>query len=156
MKALVVYDSVFGNTEKIAKKIGESIGEDARVVKVTAVSPDDMAGVEVLIVGSPTRAFRPTKEITGFVNKLPSKSLQGVSIAAFDTRMDTELVDNAVLSFMAKLFGYADKPIENKLVKKGGVKTVESAGFIVLESEGPLREGELDRAEEWAKKIMKS
>ena len=152
MKALVVYDSVFGNTEKIAQKIGESI--DARVVKVTETGSSDLVDLDYLIVGSPTRAFNPTKDVTSFLNSLAPNSLKGVKIAAFDTRVSIEDVNNAVLTFMAKIFGFADKPIEKKLEKKGGEKAQPGAGFIVLGNEGPLKEGELERATEWAKHIV--
>ena len=56
---LVVYDSVFGNTAKVAEAIGEALG-DASVKKVTEVSQKDLHNITVLFVGSPTRAFRPT------------------------------------------------------------------------------------------------
>ncbi len=55
---------------------------------------------------------------------------------------------------MVNLFGYADKPIADKLTKKGAIKAADNMGFYVLDSEGPLREGELERASEWAKKIL--
>ncbi len=154
MKALVVYDSVFGNTEKIAQKIGESLSQDARVVKVTETSSSDLIDLDYLIVGSPTRAFNPTKDITSFLKSLAPNSLQGVKVAAFDTRVSPEDVNNAVLTFMVKIFGYADKPIEAKLVKKGGEKASASTGFIVLGNEGPLKEGELERAAGWAQGIV--
>ena len=56
MKALVIYDSVFGNTEKIARAVGEAAG--AQVVKVGALQDGALAGVDLLLVGSPTRGFR--------------------------------------------------------------------------------------------------
>ena len=118
MKALVIYDSVFGNTEKIAKAIGEGIS--AQVVQVSAVKPDDLAGVELLLVGSPTRGFRPTDGMKKFLKDLPSGSLKGVNVGGFDTRMDVDEVDNKVLTFMEKIFGYAAEPIAKVLVQKGG------------------------------------
>lgn len=154
MKALIVYDSVFGNTEKIAQKISESLGQGSRVVRVTDIDSSDSLNLDYLIVGSPTRAFRPTKPVTGFLDKLKPKSLKGIKVAAFDTRMSTEDVNNKILSFMVNIFGYANKPIEDRLVKKGGTRAVTSEGFIVLGTEGPLKEGELGRAAEWAHKIL--
>ena len=60
MKALVVYDSVFGNTEKIAQGIGEALGspEEVTTVQVKEVSLDRLSGLDILVVGSPTRAFK--------------------------------------------------------------------------------------------------
>jgi flavodoxin len=62
MKALVVYDSVFGNTEQIAQAIGKALGSQAEVniLRVSNVKPEQLTGLKFLIVGSPTRQFRPT------------------------------------------------------------------------------------------------
>ena len=54
MKTLVVYESLNGNTEKIAKAIGEAIKEDVRVLSVGAASSSDLQSIDLLIVGSPT------------------------------------------------------------------------------------------------------
>jgi hypothetical protein len=54
---------------------------------------------------------------------------------------------------MVKLFGYAAKPIANRLTKKGGVLTMEPEGFFVEGTEGPLTDGELERAAAWAQRI---
>lgn len=57
MKALVVYDSFFGNTEKIAQAIGEALRPQGEVgiFRVADIKVEQVAGVEVFIVGSPTR-----------------------------------------------------------------------------------------------------
>ena len=54
---LVIYDSVFGNKEKIAQGIGEALG-DARVKSVKEVNSSDLEDLNILIVGSPTRGFQ--------------------------------------------------------------------------------------------------
>ena len=154
MKTLVIYDSVFGNTEKIAKAIGERSG--AKVVQVSAVKSEDLAGVELLLVGSPTRGFRPTDGMKKFLKDLSSGILKGVGVGGFDTRMDVDEVDNKVLIFMEKIFGYAAEPIAKTLVQKGGRQVIPPAGFIVKASEGPLRDGELERAREWGKEALKN
>lgn len=153
MKTLVLYDTFFGNTEKIAVAIGEALGEDTQVLRIKDASNEQVKGLDLLIVGSPTRGFRPTKDTTNWLNKLPAGFLNGVKVAAFDTRMDVEKVNNKVLTFMERIFGYAAKPIVDRLQKKGGNRIAEPEGFIVEESEGPLRIGELERAAEWAKKL---
>ncbi len=149
MKALIIYDSVFGNTEKIAQAIGEGTG--ARVVKVDAVTPADLEGVNLLLVGSPTRAFRPTEGIQKYLKALPKGALESVAVGGFDTRADVATVNSRVLTSMVKFFGYAAEPIDKALVKCGGRQAVPPAGFFIEESEGPLREGELERAKEWGK-----
>ena len=90
MKTLIVYDLVFGNTEKVAKVIGSAVGSEGEVdvLRVDAFQPDQLAGVELLVVGSPTRGFQMTKPTSSFLNSIPGGALKGVRVAAFDTRMD--------------------------------------------------------------------
>jgi len=156
MKVLVICDSVFGNTEQIAQAIGKALGsqEDVEVSRVGDVKLEQLTGVELLLVGSPTRAFRPTKAITDFLRGIPSNGLRGVKVAAFDTRMPVDGVGPPILRFLAKVFGYAAKPISDRLVRKGGELAIPPEGFVVEGFEGPLREGEIERAEDWAKQIM--
>lgn len=157
MRAMVVYDSAFGNTEKVAQAIGQALGssEDAEVVRVGNVSPGQMAGLTLLIVGSPTQKFRPLGTIAGFLKGIPNGELKGVKVAAFDTRMTESNVEKVrILAFFVKIFGYAAKPIADRLVKKGGDLAAPPEGFYVADTEGPLLEGELERAADWARRIV--
>lgn len=154
MKALVIYDSIFGNTEKIARSIGSALGPqgEVEVVQVINVKPEQLAGLDLLVVGSPTRAFRPTEATKIFLKNLAGGSLQGVRVAAFDTRMNVSQAP-AILKVMANLFGYAAKPIADRLKNRGGNLVAEPEGFVVKATEGPLAEGELERSAAWASKL---
>ena len=156
MKALIVYDSVFGNTEKIANAIGDSLGieENAEVLKISDIKLEKLQEIDLLIIGSPTRAFKPTKAIVDFLIKIPINGLKGVNVAAFDTRVNTDDVNSRMLNGLVKIFGYAAKPIADKLQKKGGNLIVPPEGFYVKDSEGPLKDGELERAADWAKSAI--
>ena len=148
---LVIYDSYFGNTEEIAQAIAAAIGGQAK--KVNAVNEEDLAGLKVLFTGSPTRAFRPTPDILTFIKELGPETLRGVKAAAFDTRIPKDKTDSGILKFMINLFGYADKKIAKHLEKAGATLALESEGFGVEGTEGPLMKGELERAKAWAEKI---
>jgi flavodoxin len=152
MKALVIYDSEFGNTERVAQAMGEAIGGE--VQKVTDVQPGELADLDALIVGSPTQKFQPLGSIKTFVKDIPPGKLDGVKVAAFDTRIALEDADSAILNVFVKLFGYAAKPIADRLEKKGGELAMPPEGFYVEGTEGPLKEGELERAMEWVKQII--
>ncbi len=154
LRTMVIYDSFFGNTKQIAKAIGEAFepSEEVEVVKVSEVNPRELIGLKYLIVGSPTRAFRPTGAINDLIKK--TSNLKGVKVTAFDTRIAKEDTNSRVLGFMVNIFGYAAKPISNGLVKKGGILVVTPEGFYVEDTEGPLKDGELERAAEWARKII--
>jgi flavodoxin len=158
MKALVVYDSFFGNTERIAQSIGNALGppEDVGILRVVDVRPEQLAGLKLLIVGSPTRAFRPSPAMKNFLKSIPKDGLKGAKVAAFDTRITDKEIDSAVfiLRILVNIFGYAAKPIADRLVKKGGEPIVPPEGFFVRGTEGPLKEGELERASDWAKQIL--
>ena len=157
MKALVIYDSFFGNTEQIAQAIAASLGAtgatgamgataEVSVVKVSDVRLAQLAGLSHLIVGSPTRAFRPTPAIVEFLKSIPDGSLQGVKVAAFDTS-----IPKKDMPFFIRLGGYAAKPISEALKQKGGELVLPPEAFYVKGEKGPLKEGELARAGCWFK-----
>jgi len=146
MKVLIVYDSVYGNTEKIAKAIGDAITGEVKVLRVGEVNSSELKTFDLLIVGSPTQGGRPTSAIQAFLNKISEPVIRGINVAAFDTRFSTRLVG---------IFGYAAVRIADSLKRKGGTLIVSPEGFFVKGKEGPLKEGELERAAKWAKEIAK-
>jgi flavodoxin I len=148
MKALIVYDSVYGNTEKIARAIAEAITPscEVKVLQAGEANPSELESIDLLIVGSPTHGGRPTPAVQEFLNKVPKLS-QGINVAAFDTRIPTKLV---------RVFGYAAGRIARNLKKKGGNLIASPEGFFVTGGQGPLKEGELERAAGWAKGILES
>ncbi len=148
---LVVFDSYFGNTQKVAEAIGELLG--ATVKKVDQVDPSDLDGLKVLLVGSPTRAFNPTPNTMNFL-KDQKGNLNGVKGSVFDTRIPIDKADSGFLRFMIRLFGYADAKLAKAFNRTGAELAIEPAGFAVMDSEGPLAEGELDRAMAWVKPLQ--
>jgi flavodoxin len=156
MKVLVIYDSVFGNTEKIAEAIAGGFGTDAEVelLQVAAATPDGMAGRDILVAGSPTRGFQPTPELAKLLKSLPPGTLKGTKVAAFDTRFKADELDSAGVRFIVKTGGYAAKRISALLQKAGGRLSVPGEGFYVEDTEGPLKAGELERASAWAQALL--
>jgi len=144
MKSLIVYDSVYGNTEKIASAIAEAITAfgEVGVLPAREVNPSELASIDLLIVGSPTHGGRPTPAVQGLLNKVTQPSLKGINVAAFDTRSQAKL---------ARVFGNAAGRIAGHLKGKGGVLVVSPEGFFVTATKGPLKEGELERAGAWAR-----
>jgi flavodoxin I len=157
MRALVIYDSQYGNTEKIARIIGNTIGQlgEVDVIRVGDVKPDMLSGIELLVVGSPTQQFRPTVAMKAFLNNLPKNELKGVKVAAFDTRLTLAEIDKTPpLPFFVKIFGYAAERLVRMLKIKGGAPVLPGEGFLVVGMKGPLVEGEEQRAETWAGKLF--
>lgn len=156
MNALVVYDSVFGNTQKVAQAIAEGLGRQAnvRLVRPEAIDADGWAGLDLVVVGSPTRGFRPTEGLAALLKDLPAGALQGRRVAAFDTRIRVEDIPQAPLRFMVKTGGYAAKKIADRLKKAGGEEIAPPEGFYVEDTEGPLEPGETERAAAWGARLL--
>lgn len=159
MKAMVIYDSGFGNTAKIAQAIRDALSNEAGDVElrqVGDVQPEQLLGLDVLIVGSPTQRCRPTPATSDFLENIPNNALKGVKVAGFDTRFTKEKIDSMgfIISKMLNFMGYAAKPISDKLEKKGGALLTPPEAFYVADTQGPLMAGELERAAAWAGQIL--
>ena len=146
MKTIIVYDSVYGNTEEIAKAIGNAISDEIKVVRVSAIDFAELHRIDLLIVGSPIHGGRPTPAIQDFLNKVSETAIRGINVAAFDTRYSTRLV---------RIFGYAAEKIAKTLKAKGFAIILPPESFFVKSKEGPLKDGELKHDGNWAKEIAK-
>lgn len=142
MKTLIVYDSVYGNTEQIARAIGNQAEDDTPVTKADQTDPTVLGPFDLLVVGSPTRGGRATDAIQEFLAKLPEASVKGTKIASFDTRYAGKFV---------KIFGFAADRIAESLTSKGGIMVLPPEPFYVMGKKGPLKDGEIERATAWAK-----
>jgi len=144
MKTLVVYDSLYGNTKIIAQAIGDAIPGDVRMSHVSEVNVSKLGDYDLLVVGGPTQMAQPSKPVKEMLEKIPASTLEGTKVAAFDTRMTMKWV---------LIFGTAAPKIAQSLKKKGGKQVGTAEGFFVDGGEGPLKEGEAERAAAWAKGI---
>ena len=144
MKALVVYDSAHGNTRSVAEAIANSLdGLQAISVPVGDFKPGALAAGDLLVVGSPINGWRPTPKITALLSALGDGSLKGVKAAAFDTR--------------GRVFhGDAAKRIAHALKAGGADIIAEPMPFYVKGNEGPLRDGEIEKAGGWARTLLTS
>lgn len=146
MRTLIVYDSLHGNTEIIAQAIGQALVGEVSVRHVDGVSAAEVEAVDLLIVGSPTHGGWFTEAIKGWLDQIPATALQGIRVAAFDTRTPPTI--------LSRIFGFAAPRIAKSLEKKGLTLLVPPAGFFVNGIKGPLREGEVERATAWAQGLV--
>jgi len=146
MKALVVYDTTYSNTEKIAKAIGGALTGDIKVLRAAEANTADFASFDLIVIGSPTYGGRPMPSVMDLMNKISETVVKGKNVAAFDTRIPSKI---------AKLFGYAADRIAKNLKDKGANLVVPAEPFYVLGKAGPLKDGELARAATWAKTLAK-
>lgn len=159
MNSLVVYESSFGNTERIAQAVHAYLATagDARIVAVGAAEAALADVPELLVVGGPTQRHRMSPTLEALLRALPRRSLRGVSGAAFDTRYDM----NPFLS------GSAARQIE-RLLRRAGCRTIVSPESFFITMDRPpegkkrrhdveeLASGELQRARAWAETLLPS
>jgi flavodoxin len=147
MKTLVVYDSRYGNTERIALAIADTLRAfgQAQVVRADPAHPIDCQGVNLLILGCPTQGFRSTPAMQSFIGNIPSQSLSGLAVACFDTR------------FRGVLWKSSAAPRMVKQLRTMGIEPIVSPeSFFVkaMKKEGPLLDGELERSATWARMLF--
>jgi flavodoxin len=142
MSSLVLFDSNYGNTKIIADTIAAKLGTAA--VSVAGLDPFSLAGVDLLVVGSPIIGWKPSERMQAFLANLGEGTLRGVKAAAFDTRV--------------RLFIHGDAAgkISHALEKAGARIVARPHGFIVDGRQGPLAHGEVDKAAAWAGAIAVS
>ena len=141
MKIMVLYYSTYGNTRTIAQAIAKEAGDGAEAVQVSDFNLKELKDIEVLIVGSPIIGWKPSEKIGSFLANLNNEQLKGIKAAAFDTRIKT---------FMS---GDAAKKISKELQRASAEIITEPKAFYVKGSEGPLLDGEVEKAVEWARSI---
>jgi flavodoxin len=154
IKAVVIYDSVFGNTEKIARAIAGSLGSQVEILTAGQALPERLAEAGLLVVGSPTRGFRPTEALAELLKRIPAGALAHTRCAAFDTRLKADEIDKPFVRFIVSRGGYAAGRIADTLKKKGGSPIAPPEGFYVQDTEGPLKPGELERAAAWGASLL--
>jgi flavodoxin len=138
MNVLIVYDTKFGNTERIARSIARGFGPSSHVrVEAASETQGIDPGVDLMIVGGPTQAHGASQPMRAFLERLPD--LPGTRVSAFDTRYDKP----------RWLTGAASGVIADMLRKHGATLVRPGESFFITAGEGPLAPGEEDRAAIW-------
>jgi flavodoxin I len=148
MRTLIIYHSVFGNTEQVARTIADALKEAGPVQMASPAEAMgiDLAETDLLVVGSPTHNHGLPTEFMPFLEGMARGSLSGIRAAAFDTR-----------NHQAKwLTGSAALKIAHQLRRAGCDIVLPPGSFFVAGREGPLENYELERAVDWARQILES
>ena len=156
MKAIVVYESHWGNTAAIAQAIAEGIGPGARALSTAEAVGDALAGVELIVAGAPLLGFSlPTeamlKGMAANAGRDPMPpDLSHPALRAWLTALPAG--SGAAAAFETRIWwspGSAAKTALGLLAQKGYQPAAKMQRFIVQGKYGPLRAGELARAKRW-------
>ena len=163
-RALVVYESMWGNSERVARAVADGVREVMPVSVVEATkAPTDLADTDLVIAGGPTHAFSMSRVSTRrdarsqgaplgsvesgvreWLESLPSE--RGRWFAAFDTRVTK----------VRHLPGSAARSAARASRRHGFTGAVDPESFYVLDVDGPLADGELERAHLWGHAVAAS
>ena len=163
MKAVVVYESLWGNTAQIAHAIAEGIGPDARAVTTSQATEACADGVDLLVTGAPLLGFDlPTDAMRASIASNPGTGptppdLDHPSMRSWLEALDA--TDAACATFETRIWwspGSAAKKMLGLLEAKGLRRIAEPAKFVVTGKYGPLKAGEVDRARAWGAQLSRS
>jgi hypothetical protein len=167
MRALVVYESMYGNTREIAEAIATGLAEamTVEVVEVGVAPPSIGPEVDLLVVGGPTHAHgmsKPDSRRTAARNASRGLASNGIGIrewldglrpgtiraaAAFDTRIKGP----------GLLWGSAARGAHGALHRLGARAAAGPESFLVDGPTGPtydrLLDGEVERARTWGREL---
>jgi hypothetical protein len=162
VKSVVIYESMFGDNQQVARAIAAGlveVGVEAEAIEVSIAPTTIAADIDLLVVGAPNHAWglprQATREDAAMKTNEPLVSegvgvrewldgavlASGVAISAYDTRSSHP---KAVV-----MFDHASTSIEKGLMKLGGVSAAPAEHFYVVDKTGPLEPGEEDRARVW-------
>ena len=163
VKAIVVYESHWGNTAAIARAIAEGIGSGAQALSTAEATAEAIAGADLIVAGSPLLAF-----------SLPTEStLKSMAANASRQKIPPDLSHPSMRSWLdalprgsgrAAAFetrirwspGSAASAILRKLESLGYRPVAKAERFIVQGAQGPLRDGELERAKAWGAELVQA
>lgn len=163
MKAIVVYESHWGNTAAIARAIAEGIGLEARAFSTAEATNEVLAGADLIVGGAPLLGFSlPTdtmlKGLAGNASRDPSPpDLSHPSMRSWLDALPRG--DRRAASFETRIWwspGSAAKAILKRLESLGYRPVAKAQRFLVRGKYGPLRDGELERAKAWGAELARA
>lgn len=150
MRAVVVFESIYGNTQAIAEAVANGLRQRFGVcVAEVGRAPRSLVGVDLLVVGGPIRSHLEVGDPAGLPAAGAGESLRdyllslvpesGITAAAFSTARRTSWFPT----------GASTSPMVRRLEARGYDLLVKPEHFYVVDVQGPLEPGELERAQAW-------
>lgn len=156
MKAIVVYESHWGNTAAIARAIAEGLGPSAVALSTAEATRDMLVGADLIVAGAPLLGFSlPTEAMVKSLAANQAKDPTPPDTSHPSMRSWLEALPSGAgraAAFETRIWwspGSASKAILNRLAQKGYQPAAKAQRFIVQGKYGPLRDGELERARRW-------
>lgn len=160
VRAVIVYESLWGNTAAVARAIAEGFGPGAQAYATVEAGKDVLADAELIVAGGPVFAFQLSSERTREEIRqnpgpgAPTPDLSHPSIRAWLNELPAGTAWCAAFDTQVRgPFGKGAPSIAKLLQAKGYRLLAAPEGFIVSGKQGPLRPGELERAHAWGAQL---
>ncbi len=152
MKGIVIYDTTYGNTKKVAETITETLRETGiltDVFKVNEVKKLGSTEYDFFVLGSPTKFGTMSFAVKFFLGKVKTEDWMNKPFAAFDT----ENPENVERSRAENKEWSAGEKIAQKLAEKKMRQLLPVLKALVIGQKGPLVDGEIEHTKDFAKQI---
>ena len=156
MNAVVVYESLWGNTAGVARAIADGLGPGARALTTAEADPSAVAAAQLIVAGAPVLGFKlPTEQMREGLRRNPGKApfppdLSHPSMRAWLGALAAGAGWAAAFDTQVRgPFGSAGPEIAEALARAGYPALAKPAAFVVKGKFGPLKDGELERARRW-------
>ena len=163
MKAVVVYESPWGNTAAIARAIAEGIGPGARAVSTDEASDAVIADADLIVAGAPVLGFRlPTDAMRQSIETSERDAPTAPDLSHPSMRSWLDALPHGrgrSAAFETRIWwspAGATATITDKLEGAGYPPLVKARRFVVKGKCGPLRDGELERARRWGAELAQA
>ena len=160
MKAVVVYESLWGNTAAVARAVAEGLGPDVRALSTAEASGPAIDGLDLIVAGAPVLGFQlPSERMRDSIASSPAGAPRPPDLSHPSMRSWLESLPaghGAGASFETGFRwspGGATSAIARGLERAGYRPLVKGQRFLVKGKWGPLREGELERARRWGAEL---
>lgn len=158
MHAVVVYESHWGNTAAIARAIAKGLGPDARALTTAEATPESLAGVQLIVAGAPLMGFTlPTEGMIDNLGAERSPTPPDLSHPSMRSWLDHLAPGRGgAAAFETRIWwspGSSSKAILHRLEELGYPALARPQRFVVDGKYGPLRAGEVERAEAWGAEL---
>jgi hypothetical protein len=163
VKAVVVYESFWGNTAAIARAIAEGLGSEVRALSTSEASGKAMADADLIVAGAPVLGFQlPTDGMRESIAKNPGGAPRAPDISHPSMRSWLAALPaghGRFATFETGLRwspGGATSAIARGLETAGYRQVVKGQRFVVKGKFGPLRDGELEKARQWGVELAQA
>jgi hypothetical protein len=162
MKAVVVYESFWGNTADIARAIAEGIGPDARVLTTAEATSEAIAEADLIVAGAPVIAFQLPSETMRQSLRSERKAPRPADLSAPSMRSWLDALPaghGRSAAFETRISwspGGSTSAIAKGLADAGYLEVAKAGKFIVKGRYGPMKDGEIERARAWGADIARA